>query len=80
MYIASMVASTAIGIFPYALPARDPALSLTIKAAAAAKPGLEAALYWWIPGMIGVCLYTYFVSYRRMPVSHSVQPPRSANR
>ena len=76
LYIASMVASAAIGIFPYALPARDETLSLTITSAAAARPGLEAALYWWVPGMIGVCLYTYFVSYRTMPVSGSSKRSR----
>ncbi len=69
VYIVSMIASVAIGIFPFALLARDSALSLTITSVAAAKPGLVAALYWWVPGMIAVCLYTYLVSYRAMSKS-----------
>ena len=67
IYLAAMVASAAVGIYPYALPARDPALGITVVDAAASTEGLRAALYWWIPGMVLVCFYTYFVSYRSMP-------------
>lgn len=67
VYLASMVASAAVGIFPYALPARDSALGITVMDAAAPSEGLRAALYWWVPGMILVCGYTYVVSYRSMP-------------
>ncbi|MCH8243895.1 MAG: cytochrome d ubiquinol oxidase subunit II [Planctomycetes bacterium] len=67
IYLAAMVASAAVGIYPYALPARDPALSITVLDAAASAEGLSAALYWWVPGIILVCGYTYVVSYRSMP-------------
>ncbi len=76
VYIASMIASASISIFPYVLPARDESLSLTVTAAAAAKPGLKAALYWWVPGMLGVCFYMYFVSYRTMPASQGRVPSK----
>ena len=70
-YIVGMVWSAAFGIYPYALPARDPSLGLTVEAAAAAPYGLHVALWWWLPGMALATGYTIFV-YRRLP--HGITP------
>ena len=52
LYLASMLASVAFGVFPNVLPSNTmPDLSLTISNAAAAEHGLVVGLWWFIPGM-----------------------------
>ncbi len=70
-YLYGMVALAAIGIYPYVLPGRDPALGLTAKAAAAAETGLVMAMYWWIPGMLLACGYFVYL-YWTMPAKFSI--------
>jgi cytochrome d ubiquinol oxidase subunit II len=61
-YITGMLTSAAFGIFPYVLPSNsDAALGLTIQNASTAHHGLAVGLAWWIPGMILVAGYTFFV-------------------
>lgn len=56
-YLASCAAlyasflTAALSTYPDVLPARDPAYSLTIAAAAAPASSLATALWWWIPGI-----------------------------
>jgi cytochrome d ubiquinol oxidase subunit II len=56
-YLASCAAlyasflTAALSTYPNVLPARDPALSLTIANAAAPASSLAIALWWWLPGM-----------------------------
>lgn len=71
VYLYGMVALSAIGIYPYVLPGRDPAVGLTVHAAAAAESGLVMAMYWWIPGMLLACGYFIYV-YSTMPAKFSV--------
>jgi cytochrome d ubiquinol oxidase subunit II len=63
LFIAGMLTSAAMGIYPYVLPSNtDPALSLTVFNAAAAPYGLRVGLWWFIPGMLlttGYFVYTY---------------------
>jgi cytochrome d ubiquinol oxidase subunit II len=62
LYLAGMLASAAFGLFPYLLPsAGEPRLGLTIYNTATGRHGLEVGLAWWIPGMILVGAYHYFV-------------------
>ncbi len=70
-YLYGMVALAAIGIYPYVLPGRDPALGLTAQAAAAAETGLVMAMYWWIPGMLLACGYFVYL-YWTMPAKFSI--------
>jgi cytochrome d ubiquinol oxidase subunit II len=72
-FLYGLMGCAASGLFPYLLPARDPALGLTAGAAAAPGRGLPTALAWWIPGMLLVCGYTYFVTYRRLPARFSIR-------
>lgn len=60
LYLISMLAGAAVGLYPNLLPASaDPANSLTIHNAAAGTHVLQVGLYWWIPGIaLAVC---YFV-------------------
>ncbi len=60
-----MVATAAIGAYPYILPARNPAFGLTVEEAAAPSDGLVTALYWWIPGILLVFRYFAYVYARR---------------
>lgn len=71
LYLYGMIACAAMGIYPYALPGRDPELGLTVTEAASAPYGLKVALYWWIPGMLLACGYFIFL-YSRMPATFSV--------
>ncbi|MHC4079662.1 MAG: cytochrome d ubiquinol oxidase subunit II [Planctomycetota bacterium] len=66
-YLYGLIGCAAAGIYPYVLPAREPGLGLTAEAAAAPMPGLVIALYWWIPGMLLVCTYTWLITYRSLP-------------
>jgi cytochrome d ubiquinol oxidase subunit II len=66
LFLAFMLVSVVFGLYPMVLPAAgDAAASLTIHNAAGPPYALSVALYWWIPGMILVTLYTTFM-YRQM--------------
>ena len=71
MYLYGMVALAAIGIYPYVLPGRNPALGLTVYNAATSEYGLVIGLYWWIPGMLLACSYFIYL-YSTMPAKFSV--------
>ena len=61
-------------VFPYVLPARDPARSLHLSDAANDAGALSIALWWWIPGMVlaaGYCV----VMYRALPRITAPQRP-----
>jgi len=65
VYLASMLATAAFGIYPYVLPATtDRSLGLTVHNAAAPIEGLRIGLAWWIPGMALVVGYFVFVYHR----------------
>ena len=70
-YLYGMFASAAIAIYPYVLPARDPALGLTAQAAATGRNALVVGLYWWIPGMLLACGYFIYL-HSTMPAKFSV--------
>jgi cytochrome d ubiquinol oxidase subunit II len=57
----AMICSAAAGLYPYVLPARNPQWGLTIFQVASSPESMSLALFWWIPGMILVGVYTYFV-------------------
>ncbi len=60
--IGALLASTAIGLYPYVLlSAPHPERSLTVANAAAAPGALVAAVTWLIPGAILVLVYQVFV-------------------
>lgn len=63
-YLAGMLASAAVSLYPYLLPSVGPGRGLTVQNAAAGRYGLAIGLAWWIPGMILATLYVTFV-YRR---------------
>ena len=71
-FLYAMVGCAAVGVYPFLLPGRDPALGLTAAKAAAGRTGLITGLVWWIPGMILVCVYTWRVTYRSLPPVFSV--------
>ena len=61
-----MLVSVVFCLYPMVLPAvGDVANSLTIHNASGPQYSIAVALYWWVPGMILVGLYTYFM-YRQM--------------
>ncbi len=62
VFIGSMLAATAFGLYPTLLPAStDPALSLTVQNVAAQSYSLNVALVWWILGIILACGYFVYV-------------------
>ena len=64
LYLVGMLTSAAFGVFPNMLPSRPaPDLSLTVYNSAASQYGLMIGLYWFIPGMALVMVYS-FVVYR----------------
>lgn len=66
VFLVGMLLSVSFGLFPMVLPSTaDPAASLTIMNAAGPEQGMRIALFWWIPGMILVAIYTTFI-YRGM--------------
>lgn len=71
LFLYGMIASAAVGIYPYVLPGRDPAHGLTVYDVATSPRGLTTGLAWWIPGMLLVTGYFVFV-YRRMPAKFSI--------
>jgi cytochrome bd ubiquinol oxidase subunit II len=61
-FLGAMLATVAFCVFPYVLPAStDPALGLTLERAAAETYALKVGLTWWIPGMVLVTAYFFFV-------------------
>lgn len=60
-YLAGMLASAAVGLYPMVLPATNPAYSLTIYNASASTYGLAVGLVWWSIGMILAGVYFVFV-------------------
>jgi cytochrome bd ubiquinol oxidase subunit II len=63
----AMICSAAAGLYPYVLPARIAQHGLTVSQVASSPESLTLALYWWIPGMILVGVYTYFVYSKFLP-------------
>ncbi len=72
IYLYSMIALAAVGIYPYVLPARNPALGLRVDQAASQMFGLKVGLYWWVPGMLLAIGYFIFI-YSRMPKRFSIK-------
>jgi len=70
-YLYGMLATAAVGLYPYVLPARIPERGLTIDTASAGAYGLKLGLYWWIPGIciaIGYFVYMYSKLPRKFPL------------
>jgi cytochrome d ubiquinol oxidase subunit II len=63
----AMICSAAAGLYPYVLPARIAQHGLTVSQVASSPESLTLALYWWIPGMILVAAYTFFVYCKFLP-------------
>jgi len=58
-FLIMLLVSVVFGLYPVVLPAAaDPELSLTVHNAAGPPYALRVALWWWIPGMSLVLLYT----------------------
>jgi cytochrome d ubiquinol oxidase subunit II len=68
----AMICSAAAGLYPYALPARNPEWGLTISRVAASPESMTLALFWWIPGMMLVGIYTCFIYGKVLPTLLSV--------
>lgn len=61
-FIVAMLVGAVLGVYPYVLPSNgDPQLGLTIYNASAAPYGLSIGLRWFIPGMILVAGYFFYV-------------------
>jgi cytochrome d ubiquinol oxidase subunit II len=61
-YLLGMLTSVVFGVYPWVLPARNPAYSLTVANAKAGAYGLKIGLAWWVIGMIlatGYFIYVY---------------------
>ena len=71
MFLYGLLASAAVGLFPYVLPARDPAYGLTVTDVASRSETLSGALSWWLPGMALACVYVVIVM-RCMPATYHV--------
>jgi cytochrome bd ubiquinol oxidase subunit II len=56
-----MCLGVAAALHPYVLPARNPEFALKAAQVASPEGSLAIALRWWIPGMLLVASYTYFV-------------------
>jgi cytochrome bd ubiquinol oxidase subunit II len=63
----AMICSAAAGLYPYVLPASNGRRGLTVSQVASAPESMALALYWWVPGMILVGVYTYFVYSKYLP-------------
>jgi cytochrome bd ubiquinol oxidase subunit II len=73
-FLAAMLVSVVFGLYPMVLPAAgDPGASLTIYNASGPPYALRVALFWWVPGMILVTVYTTFV-YRQMAGKVKLDP------
>jgi cytochrome d ubiquinol oxidase subunit II len=64
LYLVGMLASVAVGLYPYVLPATDPALSLTVDNACAGQHGLAVGLVWWSLGIAVALAYSAFAHWR----------------
>jgi cytochrome d ubiquinol oxidase subunit II len=65
MYMASIAASTAFGIFPYVLPSTlGPSYGLTAYASAAPPSSLKIGLAWFVPPGVMLAVIYLFVAYR----------------
>lgn len=74
VFLAGMLVSVVFGLYPMVLPAAgDPGASLTIYNASGPSYALRVALFWWVPGMILVSLYTTVV-YRHMAGKVKLDP------
>jgi cytochrome d ubiquinol oxidase subunit II len=62
-FLAGMMFSAAVGLYPVVLPAINPANSLTIQNASASQYALSVGLAWWILGMILATIY-FVIIYR----------------
>jgi cytochrome d ubiquinol oxidase subunit II len=61
-FLGAMLVTVAFSVFPYVLPAStNPALGLTLEHVAADPYALQVGLAWWIPGMVLVTAYFFFV-------------------
>jgi cytochrome d ubiquinol oxidase subunit II len=60
-YLAGMLASAAMGLYPIVLPAVNPAYKLTIQNASGSQYGQTVGLVWWIIGMILAAIYIIFI-------------------
>jgi len=56
-----MCLGVAAALHPYVLPARNPDFALKASQVASAEGSMAIALRWWIPGILLVSSYTYFV-------------------
>jgi len=72
VFLFALVCCAALGIYPYLLPARDPALGMIAHDHAAGAHGLAVGLAWWLPGMLLVCVYSWRIVYRRLPATFSI--------
>ncbi|HYQ85678.1 MAG TPA: cytochrome d ubiquinol oxidase subunit II [Bacteroidota bacterium] len=62
LFILSMLASTAFGLYPAVLPSTlDPEATLTIYNAAAHSSALSIGLTWWVAGMVAVAGYFVYI-------------------
>ena len=62
IFIGSMLATTAFGLFPEVLPAStDPGYSLTVFNTSAHEYGLQVGIIWWVVGIILTGAYIVFV-------------------
>lgn len=74
IFLAFMLVSVVFCLYPMVLPAAgDVAHSLTIHNASGPPYSMAVALYWWVPGMVLVGLYTYFM-YSQMRGKVEVDP------
>lgn len=70
-FLYGLLASAAVGLFPYVLPARDPIHGLTVTDVAVRTDTLSTTLTWWLPGMALACAYVVIV-FRSMPATYHV--------
>jgi cytochrome d ubiquinol oxidase subunit II len=63
-YLLGMLTSVVFGVYPYVLPATNPANSLTVYNAKAADYGLWIGIFWWVIGIALATAYFIYV-YRR---------------
>ena len=74
IFLVFLLVSVVFCLYPMVLPAAgDVAYSLTIHNASGPQYSMAVALYWWVPGMILVGLYTYFM-YSQMRGKVEVDP------
>jgi cytochrome bd ubiquinol oxidase subunit II len=60
-YLAGMMWSSLVALYPMVLPARNPANSLTISNASGSQYGQTVGLVWWLIGMALAAVYFIFV-------------------